>query len=95
MKHLTSYIKESIDENLFWKLDTWFRSKPEQHDAFIDLIKKYKDTKSINVTLSFDLKPFINFLLDDIPDEVDKDYEYDLENVIKTIIGNKNNSYNV
>ena len=29
MKHLTDYINEKLDDNIFWKIDTYFQKNPD------------------------------------------------------------------
>ena len=99
MRTLQEYIKEELDEdNLIWKIETWFRKKPSEYKQFTDIVNKCiadrvvsKDNlenylKNTNIKL----KPFIDFLDDDIyGSDTAKDYLYLLKKTIESIIANK------
>ncbi len=105
MKSLKNFIyenriNEDVDENLFWLLDKWFERNENQKSEFIEIIVKCKqngDKVSIdnlkkllhNTELKKDLKEFINFLSNDLEPHNNKDYLYELKQVIEIVIGKK------
>ena len=99
MKSLTSYINESIDDNLFWKIDHYFKTKPQERKDFYRIIDYFRKNSSANhkqleeylKNHPFDnLKKFVDFIDDVIKqDSNDRDYIYILYKIIKLIIGNK------
>ena len=99
MKSLTAYIKEGLDEdNLIWKIETWFKKKPNEYKEFADIVNKCVADRVVSKenlenylkNTNIKLKPFIDFLDDDIyGTDTTKDYLYLLKKVIECIIANK------
>ena len=100
MKDIRTYIKENLDEeNLIWKIETYFKRKPEQYKAFTKIVQKCKQDMVVtkeNVEAYFKdtdikIKPFVHFLDEEINTEndINKDYYYCLSKIIKCIIDNK------
>ena len=108
MKNLKDFINESrinedIDDNLFWLLDKWFERNENQKSEFISILVQCRqegDKVSIdnlkkllhNTELKKDLKEFINFLSNDLEPQNNKDYLYELKQVIEVVIGKKENN---
>ena len=105
MKNLKDFINESrinedVDENLFWLLDKWFERNENQKSEFISILVQCRqegDKVNIdnlkkllhNTELKKDLKEFINFLSNDLEPQNNKDYLYELKQVIEVVIGKK------
>ena len=100
MKYFKEYIKESFEDNLFWKIDKYFERNKEKKKLFIDIIDYFRDHPGFNKKTveeylennNFDkLDKFIDFI-DDIvqKNNEEKDYNYILYLVIKKVIDNKN-----
>lgn len=100
MKNLKNYIKESFEENTFWKIDKYFERNEKERKLFIDIIDYFRDhpgftTQQVKEYIEEnefkDLKKFIDFLDDIIkPSTTDRDYSHILYMIIKRIIGDKN-----
>ena len=100
MKNLKNYIKESFEENTFWKIDKYFERNDIERKLFIDLIDYFRDnpgftTKDVEeYTKEHEFKNFKKFIdfLDDIikPSTTDRDYNHILYMLIKRIISDKN-----
>ena len=107
MKSLQAYIKEELDNNLFWLLDTWFTNNESQLKEFVELIAKCSQQgRSVNIDflrkeikdtlLEQNIKEFINFVDGTVEDtDKNKDYIYVLKQIIELVINNysKNNKY--
>lgn len=105
MKNLKDFINESrinedVDDNLFWLLDKWFERNENQKSEFISILVQCRqegDKVNIdnlkkllhNTELKKDLKEFINFLSNDLEPQNNKDYLYELKQVIEVVIGKK------
>lgn len=99
MKHLNNYIKESFEDNLFWKIDKYFEHNDDEKYYFYSLIDYFRENPSTNQKQLEEylkdhpfknLKKFIDFLDDVIKQETDnRDYSYLLCVIIKRIISNK------
>ena len=105
MKNLKDFINESrinedVDDNLFWLLDKWFERNENQKSEFISILVQCRqegDKVNIdnlkkllhNTELKKDLKEFINFLSNDLEPQNNKDYVYELKQVIEVVIGKK------
>lgn len=97
MKTLSRYIKEELDENIYWLLNKWFERDHESENVFIELVAKCgSKTISVdeikktieNTTFEQNLKQFINFIDGDVHDS-DKDYHHVLKKIIETVSANK------
>lgn len=99
MKTLANYIKESFEDNLFWKIDKYFENHDEERKLFIDIIDYFRDHPGFNKKTVEDyiqdkefknMKKFLDFLDDIVKQEdTNKDYTYILYLVIKKIISDK------
>lgn len=99
MKSLFNYLQESIEDNLFWKIDKYFERDKTEFNTFIDLVDYCRKNPSFNkqtienylIEHPFkSIKKFIDFLDDVIKiDTTDRDYVYMLSIVIKKIISDK------
>ena len=102
MKHLTDYINEELDDNIFWKIDTYFQNNPDELKSFNGMIDVCRSNKSFNVStieaylnsnelLSKNQKKFVDFLDNTIKQDttIKKDYNSSIYNIVKTVIGNK------
>ena len=102
MKHLTNYINEELDDNIFWKIDTYFQNNPDELKSFNGMIDVCRSNKSFNVStieaylnsnelLSKNQKKFVDFLDNTIKQDttINKDYNSSIYNIVKTVIGNK------
>lgn len=100
MKSLSQFIKEELDENIWWLLDKWFERNELQYQEFVELIVKCKqDGEKINIEnlkeyikntqLEHNLKSFINFIDNEVNPISNKDYIYSLKQIIETVMGKK------
>ena len=107
MKKLRDYIinaiNEDIDnENMFWKIDTYFQNNNAELKSFNGLVDVCRTNKGFNTStidayvsgneiLQKNTKKFVDFIDDTIQQDttINKDYTSSLCNIIKTIIGNK------
>lgn len=99
MKTLSNFLLESIDENLFWKIDKYFERNKEEYNQFVSLVNYCREMPGFNnqtieewlKTNKFtDIKKFVDFLDDIVKSETsDRDYSYILYKAIKLIIANK------
>lgn len=100
MKSLSQFIKEELDENIWWLLDKWFERNELQYQEFVELIVKCKqDGEKINIEnlkeyikntqLEHNLKSFINFIDNEVNPVNNKDYLYSLKQIIETVMGKK------
>ena len=96
----TYIICESIDsDNLFWKIDKWFDKcniDNSERQAFIDLLDICRNNNNIvtkdivsNYALSNNIKPFVNFITDNVSGIEVNDYIYILMKIIQLILANK------
>lgn len=96
----TYIICESIDsDNLFWKIDKWFDKSNidnSERQAFIDLLDICRSNNNIvtkdvvsNYVLSNNIKPFVNFITDNVSGIEVNDYIYILMKIIQLILANK------
>lgn len=96
----TYIICESIDsDNLFWKIDKWFNKsniENSERQAFIDLLDICRNNNNIvtkdtvsNYALSNNIKPFVNFITDNVSGIEVNDYIYILMKIIQLILANK------
>lgn len=99
MKSLNKFIKESIDDNLFWKIDKYFEKSIKERNQFLSLVRHCrknpgftnKDVEEwIKENEFINLKKFVDFVDDVVKiDTTDRDYTYILYKIIKLIIANK------
>ena len=100
MISLKDYIFEELDDNLFWLLDKWFERNENQKSEFIGITVQCRqegDKVNIdnlkkllhNTELKKNLKEFINFVDNDLEPQNNKDYLYELKQVIEVVIGKK------
>lgn len=82
---LTEFIKEAqIDtDNLFWKIDTFFQKDNFQKSLFNALFIDGEVDKAISD--GFDLKSFVNFIMDDVNPSLDKDYKYQMTKILNLL----------
>lgn len=105
MKNITTYIKEELDDNLFWLLDKWFEMNDLQASEFMGICVQCKKDKVPSIKniekylegtyLGAQLHQFINFVSNDIsPDETRNDIDI-FKTIIKQVMSNKdkNNKY--
>lgn len=96
---LKKYINESLEDNLFWKIDKYFENHDNEKKIFIDMIDYFRDHPGFNKKNIEDyiqdkefknMKKFLDFLDDIVKQEdTNRDYNYILYLVIKNIILNK------
>ena len=99
---LSDYINEELDDNIFWKIDTYFQNNPDELKSFNGMIDVCRSNKSFNVStieaylnsnelLSKNQKKFVDFLDNTIKQDttINKDYNSSIYNIVKTVIGNK------
>lgn len=102
MKRLTEFIKEELDNNIFWKIDTYFKDNPDELKAFNGMVDVCRTNKGFNTStidaylnsnelLNKNQKKFVDFLDDTIKQDtsINKDYSSVMYNVVKTVISNK------
>lgn len=104
MKNITQFIMESLDEeNIFFLLDTYFRTNEENQSQFYGIIAECIKNKIItetklkelikNTFLETELESFINFICNDVTLSTSKDnnidYIYQLKKLIEYLINNK------
>ena len=104
MKSLTNYIRinEALEDNLFFKLDTWFSHDEDLKNKFINIVTQCRKSKPNKETIGFmlqnigfDVEKFVDFILDNVnKTEIINDYLYIMQKTIDCIIANKNNIYN-
>lgn len=104
MRSLSKHIKinEALEDNLFWKLDNWFKNDIDGKNNFINVVtqcrqsKPNKDTiKFMLDTINFDIVKFIDYIMDNVDGSLEiDDYPYIMQKTIDTIIANKTNDYN-
>jgi len=97
------YIKEELDDNIWWLLDKWFERNEQQYNEFIEIIVKCRlvgDKVDINnlsniikgTQLQKNLKSFVNFIDNEVNPVNNKDYLYSLKQIIEIVIGKKENN---
>ena len=102
MKRLKDFIiNEELDDNIFWKIDTYFQNNPIEQKSFNGMVDVCRANKSFNQdtieafltansSLNRNTKKLLDFLNDDInSDTTNNNYMYSMYNVVKKIIGNK------
>ena len=100
MKHLSNYILEELDDNIWWLLDKWFDRNEQQYQEFIEIVVKCKqEGEKVNIEnlkniikgtqIEKYLKQFINFIDNEVNPINNKDYLYSLKQIIETVIGKK------
>lgn len=104
MQPITNYIRinEAIEDNLFFKLDTWFSHDEDLKNKFINIVTQCRKSKPNKETIGFmlqnigfDVEKFVDFILDNVnKTEIIDDYLYIMQKTIDCIIANKNNIYN-
>ena len=102
MKKIINFIKESFEENTFWKIDKYFERHQEELKKFNEIIDYFRALRSFNSNdiknyiednKSINLKPFVDFLDDIIKqDTTNMDYNYRLYLIIKYILSHKEES---
>lgn len=104
MKSIINYIRinEALEDNLFFKLDTWFSHDEDLKNKFINIVTQCRKSKPNKETIGFmlqnigfDVEKFVDFILDNVnKTEIIDDYLYIMQKTIDCIIANKNNIYN-
>lgn len=102
MKRLKEFIKEELDNNIFWKIDTYFKDNPDELKAFNGMVDVCRTNKGFNTStidaylssnelLNKNQKKFVDFLDDTIKQDtsINKDYSSAMYNVVKTVVSNK------
>lgn len=99
MKSLYLFLIESIEDNLFWKIDKYFEHQENEKNQFLSLVRYCREnpgftSKTIEEWLKDNefknIKKFIDFLDDVVKIETtDRDYNYILYKIVKLIIDNK------
>lgn len=99
MKSLNEFIRESIDDNLFWKIDKYFEKSVKERNQFLSLVRYCRKNpgftdkdveKWIKENEFINLKKFVDFVDDVVKiDTTDRDYTYILYKIIKLVIANK------
>ena len=104
MRSLSKHIRinEALEDNLYWKLDNWFKNDIDGKNNFINVVtqcrqrKPNKDTINFMLhTINFDIVKFIDYIMDNVDGSLEiDDYPYIMQQTIDTIIANKTNDYN-
>ena len=104
---LSRYIKscmiyESLDENMFYLLDTWFANRDDDRNDFLSVIntcinmKSYdkNNVKELCSQYNIDVVPLITFVNQEVnvDPKIEIDYDYNMKMLIDAIIGNKSKS---
>lgn len=103
MERLKDYIlNEELDDNIFWKIDNYYKDRDEELKSFnglVDICRTNKgyNTDTINAYLSGNavfnknIKNFVDYIYDTVkPDpSINTDYTKSLHNIVKTVISNK------
>lgn len=95
-------INEALEDNLFFKLDTWFSNDIDLKNKFINVVTQCRKSKPNKETIGFmlnnigfDVEKFIDFVMDNVnKTDIIDDYLYIMQKTIDCIIANKNNIYN-
>ena len=100
--YITEHINEDIDDNIFWKIDTYFQGNENELKSFNGLMDICRANKGFNTTtidayisgneiLAKHKKKFVDFIEDNVQQDtsITKDYSASLCNIAKTVIGNK------
>lgn len=90
-------INESLEDNLFYLLDKWFSTDEEGKEKFINIItnciaKKTYDkefVKQLTDEADFPVEAFVNFINQEIEYSPDKDYDYNMKQIIDALIADK------
>lgn len=104
MRTLSKYklINEALEDNLYWKLDNWFKDDIDGKQNFINVVSQCRQSrpnketiKFMLDTIKFDIFKFVDFIMDNIAGALEiNDYPYIMQKTIETIIANKTNDYN-
>lgn len=102
MKDLICYIKEDMNDNLFWKIDMFFNKHEKELYEFNSLLDYCREKKPVTLLLVKQyinnhtivksiLKNFVDFIEDNIQQNtlINRDYYASFYNIIKTILSNK------
>lgn len=102
MKSLYRYITESLDNNIFWKIDKFFERNQDELRSFNGLIDICRSSKSYNKStveayingnedLYNILKTFVDFIEDIVhkDNSINKDYYLAMYNIVKVVVNNK------
>ena len=100
MKHLSNYILEELDDNIWWLLDKWFDRNEQQYQEFIEIVIKCKqEGEKVNIEnlkniikgtqIERNLKSFVNFIDNEVNPINTKDYLYSLKQIIEMVLGKK------
>lgn len=103
MKRLKDFIiYEELDDNIFWKIDTYFQNNSSERQLFNGMIDVCRANKSFNQgtieaylransSLNRNSKKLLDFLNDDVHTDttINNNYLYSMYNVVKKIVGNK------
>jgi len=96
MKNLNEYINESIDDNLFYKLNKWFYNHNDDKQEFKDVIDKWNKIPKPNISdiikgtsIENNLNLFIDYMNDEVNVQDNLQYSYLLTKLLDSIINNK------
>lgn len=104
MRKLSDHIRiiESIEDNLYWKLDNWFKNDIDGKKNFINVVSQCRKSKPNKETIGFmldtikfDVNKFVDYIMDNVDGKQEiQDHLYIMQKTIDTIIANKTNEYN-
>jgi hypothetical protein len=105
VRKLSEYIRinETIEDNLYWKLDQWFGDDMDGKQNFINVVSHCRKNKPNKETIGFmldnikfNVNKFVDFIMDNVDGQQEIfDYLYIMHKTIETIIANKTNKYNI
>ena len=94
MKNLTHFIKEELDNNIFYLIDVWFDRNEIQKQEFESIVISYLNKPIIKnellkqlegTSLNGQLKEFVNFVENNIEINNDEDYINSFIQILKQV----------
>lgn len=94
MKNLTRFIKEELDDNIFYLIDIWFDRNEIQKQEFESIVVSYLNRPIIKnelikqlegTSLNGQLKEFVNFVENNIKITNDEDYIDSFIQILKQV----------
>lgn len=94
MKNLTRFIKEELDDNIFYLIDIWFDRNEIQKQEFESIVVSYLNRPIIKnelikqlkgTSLNGQLKEFVNFVENNIEINNDEDYIDSFIQILKQV----------
>ena len=94
MKNLTHFIKEELDNNIFYLIDVWFNRNKIQKQEFESIVISYLNKPIIKndlikqlegTSLNGQLKEFVNFVENNIEINNDEDYINSFIQILKQV----------